>query len=338
MTTAIANLDPVELSLVARLAAQDFDAQVQSLARFLPATEVPDIRYAYSRGIDTLVDEATYRAFDAESPIGRRPGSSRITGDLLPISRKIPLSEYAALRLRNAGNDEVINGIYNDAARLARGIAARLERARGQLLTTGKVTLSENGLVTEYDSGRAAGLTPTALAGTAKWSDLDDSAPISDVLTWKALVKAASGIEPNRLIVSSTTMAYLQQNDEIRQFGQAVNVSTTGRVGVAQVSDAFSALASVTVEVYETPYGMTSDPIASNKVVLLRDNVPLGVTAYGITLEAQEPEYAALGPAAGVVAGAWKTDDPINVWTKAAAIALPLLAAPDCTLCCTVHD
>lgn len=335
MTTAIADLDPVVLTEFARDSLADFDAQSQSLARFMPYREIPDIRYAYSRGIDALIDQATYRAFDAESPIGRRPGSSRVTGELLPISRKIPLAEYDALRLRNAGNDEIIRGIYRDADRLARGIAARLELARGQLVTTGKVTIAENGLATEYDSGRHASLTVTALAGTARWSDYDDSTPISNVITWKALVKAQTGLEPNRLLVSSEVMAHLQQCDEVRGAFVAL-ANAPARVAIPAVSDAFLALAGVTVEVYETPAGMTSEPIAAEKVVLLRDNVEIGFTAHGVTLEALEPAYASLGPASGVVAGAWKTEDPINVWTKAAAIALPLLSEPDLTLSCQV--
>ena len=337
MTTPIDNLDPVELTEFARLALQDFDAQSQSLARFLPYSEVADIRYAYNKGIDTLVDQATYRAFDAESPIGRRPGSQRVTGELLPISRKIPLSEYAQLRLRNAPNDEVVQGVFRDGGRLARGIAARLELARGELLVTGKVVLNENGASMTYDAGRHASLTVSALTSTAKWSDHSASTPISNVLAWKALVKARVGIEPNRLVVSSTVMAHLQQNTEVRGFAQAV-ANAPARVTVEAVQAAFAGLANVTVEVYETPFGMTDDPIPTHKVVLLRDNIPLGSTAYGIPLEAQEPEYAALAPQAGVVAGAWKEKDPIAVWTHAVGISLPLLAVPDATLSCQVID
>ena len=65
------------------------------------------VKYAYDKGVDALVDEASFRAFDTESPLGRRPGMARKTGELLPISRKIPLSEYAQLRLRGADADAI---------------------------------------------------------------------------------------------------------------------------------------------------------------------------------------------------------------------------------------
>lgn len=336
-TTTINGLDPAELNVFVRDTLAEFDGQVNSLARFLPYQEIPDIRYAYSRGIDALVDEASYRAFDAESPIGRRPGAARVTGELLPISRKIPLSEYDSLRLRNAGDDEIVAGVFRDADRLTRGIAARLERARGELLVSGEVDLSENGVVSTYESGRHASLTVAALSSTAKWSDLDDSDPISNIIAWKALVRTQSGLDPNRLIVSPTVAALLQQNDKVRSWDRPL-ASAPGRVTIDAVNDAFLGLAQVAVEVYEAPAGMTSSPIPANTVVLLRDNVPLGMTAHGMTLEASEPEFGAtMQP--GVVAGAWKTTlDPIQVWTKAVTIALPLLAAPDLTLSCQVID
>src|SRR5690606_1117077 len=116
MSTPLDLIDPVELSELARLAREDFDAQSQSLARYLPYVEVDDIKYAYSRGVDDLVYEATFLAVDAESPIGRRAVAARVTGELQPISRKTPLSEYARLRLRaaEARDSGIVAGVYRD--------------------------------------------------------------------------------------------------------------------------------------------------------------------------------------------------------------------------------
>ncbi len=201
---AISFIDPAELTEFARLARADFDAQSQSLARFLPYAPIDDIRFAYTRGADALVDEATFRAYDAESPIGRRPGTARITGEIPAISRKIPLSEYAQLRLRSADAQEagVIAGVYRDAERLARGIAARIERARGDLLQTGKVTLAENGVYSTYDSGRDASLTVTSAPSNGYWSNHSGSTPIADMIGWADTVEATNeaSIRPNRIL------------------------------------------------------------------------------------------------------------------------------------------
>ena len=328
--TPIDGLDPVELTLATRLEVADFDeTSPGTLSEFFPVVEIDDIHYSYNRGIDTLVDEAMYRAFDAESQIGRRPGTSEVSGKLLPISRKIPLSEYDRLR-RNGNSDAIVDAIFADAARLGRGVFARLIRARASLLLTGKVQLNENGVVSTYNSGRHASLTVGAVS--TLWSDYDDSTPISDVLAWKALIAGRTqGIQPNRLLVTETVMTHLQQVDEVR--GAFVSVDSVGpRVTRDAVVDAFLQMAGVRLEVFVPPPGMTPTPWAENMVVLLRDDVPFGTTTLGTPLEATRPDYASLGNLPGVVAGGWEEDDPMTAWTHAVAIGLPLLGVPDLTL------
>lgn len=329
MTIPIDNLDPVELSLVARASQAEFDAAVTSLSRFLPNQTVNDIRYTYSRGVDALVDEASFRAFDAESGIGRRPGSAKVSGELLPISRKVPLSEYDQLRIRNAPNDEVVDGVFADAARLARGIAARFERARGELLTTGSVALAENGLVTTYASGRHASLTVGAL-GTL-WSNHAAATPIANVQAWQDLQDAQGAAVGNVLSISRAAMIHLQQCDDVKNALYSSSLAPD-RITPGQVADAFAAFAGVRIEVRDSVPGMSTQPVASNIALLVSDQVTLGATLLGTPLEALEPEYSALAPQPGVVAGAWKEKDPIAVWTHAVAIGLPILSTPDSTL------
>ena len=335
MADFLSLIDPVELTEVARLAQADFDAQVTSLTRFMPNRPVNDIRYAYDKGMAAFVDEAGYRAFDAESPIGQRPSGSRISGEILPISRKIPLSEYAQLRLRNASGDELVAAHFDDAARLAAGIAARVERARGQLLETGKVTINENAVQTEYDSGRAAGHSIALLGATARWSAYATATPIANILAWSELIRAACGVAPTRLIVSATVMAHLQQCDEVRGAFQPA-ASAPLRVSRDAVNDAFVSLAGVTVEVYQPPAGMSTPPLDPKKVVLVVDTVAVGSTLYGVPVEASEPEYSNLGVQPGVVAGVWKEKDPVTPWTKAVALVLPTLQIPDASLAAAV--
>ena len=336
--TPIDFIDPVELTEFARLAQADFDAQSQSLARFFPYTQIEDIRYAYDKGVDALVDEASFRAFDTESPLGRRPGMARKTGELLPISRKIPLSEYAQLRLRGADAQQagIVSGIFRDSERGARGIAARFARGRGSLLQTGKLTLAdENGLTMEYDAGRDAALTINTVVSPA-WSSYSTATPVDDLLGWKDLVKTTNGVvAPNRVLVSPTVLGHLQQCDEIRSFATSV-ANAPSRVTQAAVSEAVFGLTGMTLEVHETPTGMTSAIIDERYVILLHDSQPLGTTAYGIPLEASEPEYAALGVQPGIIAGGWKSKDPLTAWSHVVAIGLPLLAAPDLTFAAKV--
>lgn len=333
-------VDPVELTELARIAANDFDAQVATLSRFLPSRETADIRYGYNKADDFFVDPTPFRAYDAETPIGRRGGLQRITGEIPALGRKIPLSEYAQLRLRNASDSEVADQARKDAIQEARSIAARAEQARGELLTSGKVIIAENGFVSTYDSGRNAALTVTALAGTAKWTDTDDSVPLDNIETLAGLTKTHGGLKGNHVIFGEDAYTAFVNTDQVKSSALRMAVADLP-VGSIDDVDAANLLTrrGYTMEKYEAPLGMASaPPIDSNQVIVVRRDALLGETLYGLTLESFEPEYSSLGSQAGIVAGSWKTRDPINAWVHVAAIMLPILGNPDLTASLQVVD
>lgn len=327
MTTPVDFIDPVELTEFSRIAASEFDAQSQTLASILPYRGIGDIRYAYSRGMDALVDVAEFRSFDAESQIARRPGASRVTGELQPISRKIPLSEYAQLRIRNASNDEIATGIYSDASRLSREVAARFELARGELLQTGNIVLNENGVVSTYASGRNASLTETGPIG-ADWDD-PGSDPIADVIADADLVQSVGGIRPDTMIVSSKIMVDLQKHAKVIG-ALTANAPAYGTRGM--VEDAFLGIAGVRIRVVDSIYPLTTPAIDEEYIVLYNAGVSTGETLHGVTVESTDPKYANLSVQPGLVAGSWTVHDPATLWTHAVAIGLPILVNPDTTM------
>lgn len=337
MSEITTTIDPVVLTEFARGVANNFDEQKNSLSRFLPSVYKNDIRYSYSRVSQTDRDEATFRAFDAPSPVGRRPSATKVLGELLPISRKIPVSEYANLRIRNASGDEIVEAIFDDAQTLTNAAIIRVEKARAELLETGKITVAENGIVDEYDSGRHANMTPTALASNARWSEASTCTPITNLITWRKLGETHGGMPLNRALLPGDVLANFLQADEVRE----TTYTTASIPTYASFEDVRTAVFNVTgvvIEPYTKPFGVTGDVISHNKIVMLRDDAPFGVTNWGRTLESMEPEYAALDQASGFVAGSWSTKDPINVWVHVAGIVLPLLGAPDLTLGVQVQD
>jgi hypothetical protein len=60
------------------------------------------------------------------------------------------------------------------------------------------------------------------------------------------------------------------------------------------------------------------------------EGTQLGATFWGTTAESLDPRYGLeSGQEAGITAGVYTEEDPISLWTKASAIALPVLANPD---------
>jgi len=323
-------IDPAELTGYVRAALADQDRNRFALSRFLPSRPVSDLHYRFNAGGTGLAEAATFRTFDAESPIGSRPNTVRVMGELPPISRKVRLGEYDSLRLRNA-DDEIRDAVFNDAARMATSIAARMELARGEAISTGKLMLAENGVVATVDFDRAAG--HTVSAGTS-WATVATADPIQDLLTWQDTYIASNGEAPGAIITSRRVRGLLARNDKVKALAATVAgaPAIVSDMAVDQVLAAYGLPPIVTYDVQVNVAGVATRPIADDKVVFVpADSSDLGATLYGITAESQEPGYNLTGSEPGVVAGAYTSDDPVSKWTKAAAIALPVLANPDLT-------
>lgn len=315
---------PAELTGYAREALADRPVNQPSLASVLPDQTINDLQYRFTQGGGALRDVATYRSFDAEAPLGRREGFSEVRGSLPPISRKMRLSEYDQLVLRNA-TAEQRNLLLRDAERLTKEIDARLEVARGDALVNGKVTINENGVQASVDFGRSASHTVT-VASADRWTAAD-STPIEDLLTWQQVYTETNGVAPGRIQTSNRVLQVLLQNAEIK-----ANVNPNGTVAYVTVdglNGLLQAFGLPAIETYDVQFNGAGRVIPQDSLLFLPTNgSDLGATLWGTTLESQDPDYGLAG-SPGIVTAAWKTKDPIGLWTHAAAIALPVLGNPD---------
>ncbi|CAO0836167.1 hypothetical protein SMICM17S_07174 [Streptomyces microflavus] len=108
-----------------------------------------------------------------------------MSGELPPISRKIPVGEYERIKRRNIDtqNAEIRDAMLDDGVRLARQIEARMELARGEAIFNASVVLNENGVQASVDFGRAAGHTVTA--GTV-WSNVSADITATSRRGWRS--------------------------------------------------------------------------------------------------------------------------------------------------------
>lgn len=335
-------ITPAELTGYVRAALADMERNQFTLSRWLPRRPVDDLLYRFVRGGEGLTEAATVRSYDAEAPIGARPGLTRITGELPPISRKVRLSEYDRLRLRR-DDQGIRTAILSDAERMARAVAARLEMFRGEALYRGQLVISENGVVATVDFGRAAG--HTVSPGTV-WSTVATATPLADLISWRDTYIATNGVAPGAILTSTTVLGYLLRNAEIRAIA-ATTAGTPSIVSQATVNAVFAAYGLPPIYIYDAQVkvaGSATRIIPADRLIMLPepgspdnpDGNDLGATLLGTTAESLEPEYGLAGEEPGIVAGSYSTKDPVAVWTKAAAIGLPVLANPDLTLAADV--
>jgi hypothetical protein len=341
---------PATLTGYVRQALSEFPQNQFTLARWLPNQNVADIQYRFASGGTGLADAAVFRTYDAESPLGRRQGIMRVTGELPPISLKTRLSEYDNLRIRNgalnSSNQEVVRAILNDGVKNARSVEARMEFARGEALSTGQIALSENGVTATVNFNRAGAMAVTA---ATLWSTTATADPFGDLDTWRNAYVTQNGVEPGAILMSRSTLALMRRSTNVAKAVFAGAGSQPTIVSQSNVNDTLEAFGLPPMYIYyaqaNTYAGTATAVLPANKVFLLPapvdptdyEGTQLGATFWGTTAESQEPEYGIEeGDQPGIVVGSYKDNDPVGVWTKAAAIGLPIMANPNLAMACTV--
>jgi hypothetical protein len=339
-------VDPQELQGFVRGVQQELERNTFVLQQFLPNDNIDDIEWRMPKGVLTDEDAAVIRAWDTESPIGNRQGISRIMGELPPISKKWRLGEEERLRQRKlltGDSAPIVRAIYDDAAKGARAITARVELLRGEALVNGTLSINENGVVQTVDFDRKSthdNANVTTLWTVANAATAD---PIKDMLAMQDTYVDTNGVKPALQLTSTTVITSLLVNDKIRTLASSlagapsiVSLST-----LQSVISAFGLAPLVPYDVKVRVNGSATNVINPNKLILLPPaNEPLGRTFFGTTAEAlelAEAKQIEQAQAPGMVSVVEKTTDPVATWTKTAAIALPVLANPDLTLVRTVQ-
>ncbi|MFC8583235.1 major capsid protein [Streptomyces sp. NPDC057217] len=324
---------PAELTGYAREALRDREENQFGLNRWLPNATINDLSYRFTRGGGGLTDAAVYRAYDAESDIGIRPGGARVSGELPPISRKIPVSEYDQIRMRNINaNEELRDALEADSVRLVSAIAARVELARGDALFNGSVTINENRLQASVDFARSGSHSVTA---ATSWNDTENSPAYDYFQSWLDTYNTTNGQLPEFTLMSRKAYNLLRRNKQIRELAYRGASTAPGVLTRDDLNNILGDFDIPPVVIYDAKVnvdGVATRVTPEDKILFLpAQGEAAGKTLWGVPVEANDPRYGLQGDAAGVAVGAYKSEDPQTLWTRATAIALPVVAAPDLT-------
>ena len=191
-------ITPAELTGYARASLEDYEVRKGSLARWLPNRQVLDIVARLVVGQRGLVDEARFRAYDAEPEIGRRLFGKRVSVELPAIGKNLPISEYQQLRTRNASDADLRNQILRDTRDAVQSVADRIERLRGTVLVTGRATIDQANFKSDDDFARSPSHTVTA--GTL-WSTASADA-LGYLATLIDLYVSDNGEQPGAILTS----------------------------------------------------------------------------------------------------------------------------------------
>lgn len=336
-------LDPAQLTGFVREVPTPFQI---ALNQFLPDRQINDIEAALDSVTQTN-RAAKFRAYDAETPIGRRDTFESKRVKLPPLGQKLPIGEYERLtleRIRTGGDNRagIIEAIYDDAATNTRAVLNRMEVARGDVLQDGKFTLTgENGLTIEADFGLDSSHVVTA---ATPWDNSANASPLTDLRAWVQIYVHDTGERPAYMVVSSAVYSALLLSAEIRQLG-ATLAGVPALLNDQQLNQVMTAFRLPQLVPYDSLIdidGSTKRILDEKKVIFLpSDPASLGFTAWGITAEAlelaggQNPslEFNQLPGLVGVVL---KEGDPVRIWTKVGAVGMPLITDPRRLMVATV--
>ncbi|TXS68946.1 major capsid protein [Streptomyces sp. sk2.1] len=340
LETLLRDIDATEINAFAR--AVQTPADYALTLSVMPEKTINSVKFRI-KSTSRRVNAAKYRAWDAQTAVATREAKRIVTeGMLPPLGQKYLVGELEQILLdtsRGADASELVELLYQDVAAHVQSIKSRLELAVGDLLTDGKFTLSgENGLTVEYDAGVPSANMPTAATA---WTDPTADA-LKDEMAWIETLRASGAPLPSRVVTSYKARALLAANNAYRAaFYGSVSPSTTPTAVLApnevDVVRARYGLPPISVYDVQIPLddGTMKRPLPEDRWLMLPPNPQTwGETQYGVTAEslvlssggnpAIEREEAP-----GIVVTHGYKDDPVQVWTKGAAVAMPVLYVPD---------
>lgn len=281
-------------------------------------------------------------AFDADVIPLKRGTVSKLSTEMPFFKNEYQIDEKTRQELlmllsaRNANVSTVIGRIFDDASSLMRNGALTREILRMQLLTTGVISLSDNGQVFSYDYKiPTSHKTDPTKNGNSKWSVTATADPIADIEAWMQIIQNEKGVQPTELLMNGTTLAALAKVDSVRN-GVFANSNITSRPTQVQVISFLQEQLGVTIYKYDKGYDLdgTFKKFVPDGTVVLMPSTALGNTWFGTT-----PEEADLASGVsrakvsvvdtGFAITTWAEEDPVTVRTKGSQVCLPSFELAD---------
>jgi len=304
--------------------------------QFMPIKTINDLNFEYIKGSYDKPIMASIMTWDAEAPIAGKKGIVTISGEMPPIKRKVKVEEkelikFFAPRAGMGDREQAVNGLYDLVDQMVNACRARMEWLRWQAIATGMVTVDEEDIKFTVDFGVPASQKET-LAGTARWSDLDDSDPLGDLERWAEVHVANTGIRPERALMSLKARNYLLKNEAIRQI---ITADKNIYISPAQLNQVLQNFELPQIITYDAKVLTENHDGTKTESRFLPEDVVVALPSpsYEIGSLLQGPTAEALATLKldsstkpeGVIATVYSKEDPPSFWIKAAVTAFPTL-------------
>ena len=189
-----------------------------------PAKKQLGLDLSWIKGHKGLPVALTPSEFDAKATLRDRIGVNKVETEMPFFREALRIGEKDRQELNRAASaanastvQPILDRIFDDVNNLVAGAEVQAERMRMQLLSTGKIRITDNRQAYDYDYKLPNTNKQTLGSGsTVKWSSVDTAKPVQDIQRWMDAVEGKTGVRPTKAICTRKTMNYLIENKSIR--------------------------------------------------------------------------------------------------------------------------
>lgn len=289
-----------------------------------------------SRGLPVVLKTSAFDTFAVPRP---RIGFDKLTAEMPYFKESTYIDEELRQELNlvlETGNqayiDSVMNRVFDDEMNLLRGARASRERMRMMALTTGVVSMANNGQAFTYDYGIPS---DHKVETAVSWSNHATSDPIEDMRALKEKILGSTGVEVTRAMCDGATWRNIRNNEKI---AKTVFVLSNGQASVNDgrlrqfILDEVGLDVMVNDKRYVDEKGQTVRFMPENTFVMFPDGA-LGRTWFGTTPAESDLMGGQVANVSitdtGVAVTTVQKADPVNVETIVSMICLPSFEAAD---------
>lgn len=323
----------------------DTPAKYALTREILPERSVQGVRFR-TTSAKRRVNAAKFRAYDAPTAMAKRQAERVVNEGMLPaLGQTLAVSEMDQILLdvgHGSDTQRYIDLLYSDVERHVESIQTAQEIAAGQILATGSVNLPGIGLDIDWN-------VPDANMPTAAilWDD-PDATPLSDERAWIDFLIDSGAPAPKEVVTSRRARSMLASNAEYRMayYGSNSTSVPSTTLSPTEVDAVRARFGLPPIRIYDVQVWNDDTyqrVLPDNKWILIPD-VPAsewGETQYGQTRESAK-FTSGTNPALtreqapGIVVVSKVEDDPVQIYTRGAAIGMPVLYVPDIHVSATV--
>ena len=289
-----------------------------------------------SRGLQVVLKTS---AFDVNAIPRHRIGFEKLSAEMPYFKESMYIDEELRQELNmvlETGNqayiDSVMNRIFDDQMQLLRGARASRERMRMMALTTGVVSMANNGQAFTYDYQVPANHKTTV---TTSWSSVSTADPIEDMRKAKELIADETGAVITRAMCDGVTWRNIRNNVNIQK---KIYVLSNGVGSISDdrlrqyIMDEVGISVVINDKRYTDEAGQALKFMPTNTFVMFPDGA-LGKTWFGTTPAESDLMTASVANVSitdtGVAVTTVQKADPVNVETIVSQICLPSFPEAD---------